>query len=1331
MSSSSRTIRDLHIKMTTVFAVQVLFCGLLSAFAAEAASSVAQFTAIPVDFGPLSLTADGEVEWSVKAPYFDPTWIGDPVFDNEDWITAYMDGGDDTTELSPSLRLLPAAYIDYYDGGQWPIDDDDAFLRLSIDVCQDRLQIDVTLSVNETRQVGCNPCLPSVDIVTFQFIYTHVTWRASHEDSLVHWLPATGRLVSLLALSPSNPGLRMIDATRRQSRLDQLIHATFHADVLSSLTEPSPPAIGLATATSADNGRWLTDQWLTGDFDNQARDKASVRWNPTTDDITARASPVLSFLDTILVANLTQDAFHPHAETWPELDLLPMGGRPSGTVTCDQTVFPVSDSRLQAPDIPVSLSVGRTLPRDGSSVALGTNCHELGSNVTGSMVMSWTQCQTSVHLDVTMFTTTDCSGSVALVLELDLTDDNLVWSSPEDENLQQFTVQGSGELSWTRYQGGTGFINDGPTLGDEQSLTLSDPTDISITWDWSLPLTPTAQLNLANQGDASLIFINPNNPGQPEFWMWNGREFAWDESTSDLLINPSTWACPADPSADADRLQQVMAESTSSTSHPALLSILDFGVDVSGPFNLPRTFDTGLGSCASIRDSSEEGGPQAYPVGQFDRWLATRMKHGHWVTANHPGQALFPDLPINDGTPLSVDGGEADPLVNGLSQLPWNKDHSHVRTVTPHTDDGGRHFLIYTCRLPLSDLLTCLLSPTTDDSSAVQIESSPLHNQTVYTFFPVWMGLGPSSPLGARGTMRATGSQSVLTINQLAWVGQQSSSERSFRASVVQASGLSGPTFGCGGGEGRLHVELRLEHIHGQDDRDDLRIGVPLLSSVQPGTEFGPGQPYSNCFDFPALVGSDNEDLQSLDNWGLESLHRPWEAEVPGQRTGDQLACSGQADCNKHGAPHCQLGSRSCFQRLSLSSGCLDLSTHPSGDILYADDCPFSSDSLTTPIDQGGRFLIEFPVMTCSSEADWLSSVGSPTPTGSCTLSSTQQTLQLQLFDVDIHPSPTPVAGELGLISRLLPTPSSADLDVDGIDTTDLTNSDPLNWMLETPWVMDVSGHVTLAVHAWESTQSVLPLALRDVIVCRGTSASALAFLQGGPLAFEHALSTKVCLEQFYHLYRQTDTLFDRDCGPTSDQPCLAVGQRPKSLLSAADPSSFPNSEDVRSTFPVCGDHLGCDALSIAVSDLTHASRAGQPTDGQVLLILARVFVGPVQPSTWSTQSLAGRRLSSSSTEVDRAGSWVLTGQYVVGEPLNDASSSTGEGVVDVSSSSTGIMDDGLGGSTLVIQDDDDVDLPHELLVYVVSSLAILFGTMVTTLAIVKFIRWRQLKGRL
>lgn len=1338
----------------------------------SASTTVGQtFSQLPVTFDGFSFDESSEtLEWTVEAPYFDTTWADAHEFTNEDWINDLIN--DANNRLPDALRTqLPEQYFGVYGElanvtGQ--VKYRDCIFRVNI--CDGMVTIDLTMSQDTG---GPQRLLTSIRIV-----YSHVFWQAVYENGdEIHWAPVAGDFASVYGAFPQQFDLG-------DPSTNEAVSPTDYSYLGSSVLETRLDEIYMATSTRNSQETWLhsdvdlsSSLWLN-DLSSTDKDELSsilgtirlvdVNGKVAVDRTTAgvQLSPPIGvlrvYLDTVATAETLRDELQVGIDRSLQAPAL-LGPSVTGynMFSCLRPVLPV---HMNVNDIPS--------PTQFYSSAIGTSseCQDYSDSsrttIFSQNIERIDVCHQAVKIDIDFFVGNGCTGDRFLRMSLVIDTTGKEYRGSVDGLWDVRFARSSFDVDFTFLNGydhtSFSFINGPPTpFSILESTTPGDGIEIRFSSTFAVNsrmatavMTVYDSANLLNDVFTGTPDSLKDRLNSQAMNMYTMVSYDQVDQTHSPFQHTCNWIGPIDQAErDAFIHQQVVVRRLDDTPHPALVSFLDFGIDLTGPQQTPRTFASGVSRCASIRDSSDEGAGEGSVdpdgTGGFDRWLRQQMRLGQWTGLNHPSQALF-DTP---GVEYDIDSTEAGLLINGLSVLPWKVDASVenlsvngvrvvqrieptiISTVVPIVPPGSgfnpfpnegstvhRHGLRYHCAVRLSDLMTCL-TPWSDPVSgdpipAVETSNVLLSDDQQYVIYSSWIGLGPSSSYGARGSMRSQTTQLSLTIGQYAWTAQQSTTGTRFYARVVDAASLAGSwsidgsDIGCSSGnEGRVHLELELFHQNADTITSEAVLGVPTLHSISAVSD---DINYDNCYQMPSAQPDFKAHFSSLDNWELSNSRRPWEPPTEAVLAG-QTACSAQQNlagddqCNNHGAPFCVDGLGGCFQKAILTSDCLTL--QPDGLTLSQSTCP-NPDNVPADDITGyeGAFLLEFIIFQCPTPGDWTTLVRDAT-IGNCEVRSPQR-LKIGLFNFKMFPVPDSViATGIDLTTKLLPTRSTSDFD--GVVSLPLTDAN----------IVAPDSDIILATKLSSSALvTVLPIAIHRVILCRGSQSEINTLLTatspsrtisdamtdvvsgGGPCLADPDSQSAFLYDASNQL--TSDGTFDAGCSsscqtiPTCNgSPCLLVGDHPKPLVAAQDPIQYQVGNSVYSSFPVCDGVVGCDALAVPMTNLV--SLVGEPEEDESILMVAQVFLGTVIPSGSLT---ARRRLLSTLTSSVRPSSYHYSAQ-VLALSSGDPSSSPTPTPTPSPQPSTPDPTTHVPSPTTVLQEGDNDDDMEEKIMIVSSAI--------------------------
>lgn len=646
------------------------------------------------------------------------------------------------------------------------------------------------------------------------------------------------------------------------------------------------------------------------------------------------------------------------------------------------------------------------------------------------------------------------------------------------------------------------------------------------------------------------------------------------------------------------------------SSHPVLLTYLDFGSSTAGPAAVPRT-SSDLGSCASLSPTAGPSGGEDY-----DQWLRAEMDtETHWTLSSHAGQNLFnaslagPGPSGDQGYP--IDSAEALSLMTDMTTLAWPAGGGGlVVGLEPFMDEGNRHMLRYHVQVSLADLMTCLSSAnstgtrrlavgvTSSDNGTPGDETDDIH---IYEFFPTVVFLEPVDILGQRGSFRAQSRQMRVTSNQYGYASQVAGYGRTLSVSLADVAALSGPAFGCSADYSDARVVMELDIMHTKDivqDPDQI-IGLSNLASVT--TETG----FVSCYDLPQTPSDTHWGAQSLDHWSLISARRQVEFVDHSLLLAGMDGCDPSADpsCVTNGAPFCPDGLTVCFQRLVLTSACLPL--YEDGSTLDKSDVCFTQNASFPTNPNPSQFRLEQVVTACPNRTEWNDNSNLCT-----TYTDTPDILRITLTGLTMPPPITTEPTRIALEAQLLRTTETASFD-DGLSSvTDFSSPEA------TTQASDLSGlasftsdeFVTFATRPVNTEfHTTLPLAITEFRVCKGAISTLYdrAAVLAGTAIIDDQVSSPCggVSDQVIFYQSQAAT---QDCDATNDQPCIVVEHLPKDVNLAMNPATYE--PRTVSNFTVCSGTNACDAMAIKMSYIE--DQVGILQANEVYMMEAVVYVG-------------------------------------------------------------------------------------------------------------------------
>lgn len=769
-----------------------------------------------------------------------------------------------------------------------------------------------------------------------------------------------------------------------------------------------------------------------------------------------------------------------------------------------------------------------------------------------------------------------------------------------------------------------------------------------------------------------------------------------------------TWAGAPEFQSNEDLLGSISPDGITGTNpfHPVLMGYLDFSVGLDGPHTTPRT-STYFGSCAQAIDPVDIGGDN------FDVYLRNKITNNEWITAAHPGQYLFDTLthppPAGGWLPSSDEGLNITsvytvmnfPSASGTTGTAGSTPFFIVTGLSPSSDGSGRHMLTYHVSSTLTALRECTASaeqtPVTGPSTSGghflalfqdQDDLDPPNSR--YTIYPTWVGLEPTTALGAQGGMRSHSQRVTLTISSVGHVAQISGAGRGLSVSIVDAVAVTGNAtshvgdteYGCPtiGGTQYGRILLELELMHTKEDRFNVNevVGIEELDMIQPsiGSPFVSGE-YENCYGMP-IDNSMNRfwKYQSLDNWVMSNRRLPGgsregAADLTMKTCGDQaVALEEDPYCNENGAPFCPQGTVNghgvCFQRVLLTSQCLPLNVN--GNTLTLDSvCPHGVDDLNTADglaganDDAGMIELEFPVTVCSTMANWVTQLDTGAAATECTrYSDDPDRLVINLQSLKMYPA-LEHTDRVEIDMQFLVGPESNDFDTGLSPVADLSNPAAGALLSEERLIARYQADeiVTAAVRTRnDAFLTILPLSINRLTICRGPTTDMIAeatSLASNPPANPAQICGPNSVQEF--------VFYDSALGvpnTCTGGPCIPLGREPKIV---AETDTYL--DQIHGYFRICNNptdapggftgFVGCDATSINAQDII--DQVGLVQEDEVYMTVVEVYVGEAN-SPARRRMLSVRDLLATTTS--EGGGTIVGGQLFVIEP---ASETTVEGV--------------------------------------------------------------------
>lgn len=1239
---------------------------------------------LPIEFDPPILSNNAHLDWSATIPYLDHTWVDSPEFAVDSQFEALLQSVDPPFE--PDTLFLPSQYHGYYaqplatDG--FDIPDHDIRVRLGTHICQDRLTlqlvfryqgVDGSFAFDDTDRDG--------DLMTLMFHYHYVSWRlvsSSSDRQQLAWEPKGGRLRSIQVIRQERTNAGDQELMNNNNLLETVIGNLFGDNVALSV---------LIIDIIGDEMEWTFSR-QSSVIDSVYLDNLSVLLNDPVlfEDATfsdhkvrvsvdvgsgtppvVRASPPLSLLH-VMIPTMTRTIIQAMASQFllqtpvasayggPLQLLEQQTSEPDDWIQCSSVILPTTTTMPGG---------ARHLSTDMSDWSLacesfgssGTYVHKNTKRCGDQWTVVWTFFRNTPPLlpvnDVCVLGKPYASFTIQLY-------DTLSQLRDLDRVTQIHDRTNTARLTFTVLN--LPDVSQGEAFPVELTLPSSAPTTHTL-FTTSDPVIIQCYLPFSDAARTKYLRINLPLAVGSSWLSFMGTHFV----TTSLLFDNSyrSWrgvqdvlatdlsgdyelVCPSDPQSQALLSPFLASRDTGAFPHPVLVEILDFGQDRTGPGQIPRSLSD-LSPCSTIMDSTQDLGQTRVTLeGTLSDHLRDQARHGHWIGPHHKSQVMFEPSSLNQAVlPTSLKGRL---LVNGLTILAWNtNDDSFLIDIEPRllsTDFGhgvvhDRHYLHLRFSAPLTTFLQCTL-PWTDTLglpiSALQVVPPVLaslssESETIYRFFPTFIGLEPSGSLGRPGYMRSHTVQQVLTVGALMWVAQQSTLPMDFFVRVVSAIPIHGGTgMGCPTDDlARVHLQLEFLTLFPDTAGANDIVGILNAYDFVPTVVYGEEGTYNgNCYGFPRPVNDPDQldHFQSLDNWERRSLrHSGTEDDqtlLPGQVSCQQQESLNTVTCDQAGSPWCLDEIGGCFQQVVLTTKCM-----PTGEFLasrQAGICPatvFQGETVEDPL---GQLLMDVSVWTCDSRAAWEVEVDRnffarliPNSAGTCFRLKGSQSIRIGLLDFYLPPPTTSsITLNIEIESRLLPVETIVDFD-NGVDTEPASSAGE-------PLLLESSGPLAVVVRPSQVIyRSILPVAIASVVICKGRQTDIIVWLASATATDMQAFLDGTTTTCFGHaaLVMVNNGVVPVLPSCQNSGTCLYNNLGPRNLQDAADPPIG----NPFSSFPLCQSvgEYGCDGLALKVTAIQ--AEMGNLEDDEVFLALIQTFLGPIQTGTGGS-----RRLLSAST---------------------------------------------------------------------------------------------------